>query len=86
MLRRLIGQPSTCTECIAARGSCSHVQDYTEMYLDSATGTGQWLEAANRIGDSEQKYFCRRAEGLRELVKEAWETELRARGSRVNPT
>jgi hypothetical protein len=79
MMRKLIGQPKVCNNCLVERGTYQHVQECTGAYVDSAIGTGQWLEAANLIAEIEEKCLGRRTEGLRrELGEETWITELRA--------
>lgn len=63
ILRKLIGQPKACTNCLNAPGT----------YVDSAIGTGQWLEAANLIADIEEKCLGRNVKKLRrELGEETW--------------
>jgi hypothetical protein len=58
----------------------TETEGYSKTYVDSDTGTGQWLEAVDRTADIEERCYGRRTGGLRrELVNDkTWVTELRA--------
>lgn len=85
VLRRLIGKPELCNNCLGEKGTYDHVQRCIGAYVDCTIGMGQWLEAAKLIAEIEQKCLgrltatLRRELGVEEQAAEQREAERMAR-------
>lgn len=71
VLRRHIGRPKACMNCLRAQSTYEHVQECTGARVDQSIGTGQWLVAARQIAEIEERCLGRRTGRLwRELSGE----------------
>ena len=70
VLRRHIGRPITCMNCLGSRSTYDHVQECIGARVDQSIDTGQWLLAARQISDIEEHCLGRRTRKLRRELEE----------------
>lgn len=75
VLRRHIGKPLTCRNCLEARGTYEHVQECIGARIDQSISTGQWIVATQQIADVEERCLGRRIGRLRTELEEETEEE-----------